>query len=1068
MKRVVLVLALLGATLVPAPVTAAGPATAEPATAGAGAEYVGAVTLITGDHVSVRRVGSKLLPIVTPAPGREGMHFSTSNSGDRLLVIPSDALGPLNAGRLDVRLFDVGALLEEGYAAGQDLPLLVQGDTTALTGGSAAGATGISALKQPFDEAADAWPSLKAHRVWLDGMRQPSLDKSVLQVGAPTAWAAGYTGRGVTVAVLDTGIDATHPDFRGRIAAVRNFTDEPSLRDTHGHGTHVASTLAGAGGRYRGVAPDARLLIGKVCGSRGCPESAIIAAIDWAVRSGARIVNLSLGGPDFADVDPLELAIEQYTARHGTLFVVAAGNDGGYGQESVDSPASADAALAVGAVERSDEIAAFSGRGPRIGDGAMKPEIVAPGVEITAARSRYSSLGERGSKYTMLSGTSMATPHVAGAAAVLAQQHPSWTGPMLKAALMGSAKPLEGIGNYEQGAGRLDLARGVAQSVHTTPAAVSAGRATWPHEDDPTVTRTVTYHNPGTAAQSLSLVVEGHEGVFALSSDRVVVPAGGRASVQVTVNTAVPAPEGLLSGRIVATGQGDVRVTTPVAVDREPESYDLTLRHLDRNGVLTPYHFSFIWGVDNSRYRPLVGSGGVATLRVRKGQYHVDAVIDTLRSDGNYDSAKLVRPTVDVSADTTLTFDARQARPISITFGDRPALVPRLVAVGYGRSNESRALFSGVLGDDFARIHTAQLGDPAPDMAGDVGGLWATPDGTVTYNLGWFQLGEFTSGFSRHVVDSALARVRSTYRAQEDRKQATKVWVIRATDLDISTGFGIGFRLPTTRTEFHNVEDGAEWLSDFEQWSFVKKARRTETVLSGDVLNHTAGQTYDEDWNSAVFGAGLAGPDLAAFRSGDSIAVGIPMYSDSALDHRGLSVIESGTTTLYRDGAVVGQSPGAGNGQFDVPETHSTYRLTTEATRRSVSELSTRIAYTWTFASERPPEEPKGKGKGGEPLPLMVVRFAPPGLDDANEQRADAATVPFTVQRQSGVPSSEITRLTVDASTDDGRTWRPVQVSGDTVRVDHPRGAAYISLRAHVTDAAGNTVDQTIIRAYRI
>lgn len=1031
--------------------------------------YLGAVTLVTGDHVAVRRVGSKLLPQVTPGPGRERMHFATSGSGDRLLVVPGDAYASLNSGRLDPRLFDVGTLLKDGYADGPEIPLLVQGNIRSMTaaGGTAsAEVMGITALRQPKDRTAELWPTLQGSRVWLDGMRRPSLDKSVVQVGAPTAWRAGYTGKGVTVAVLDTGIDSTHRDFRGRIAAARDFTGGSGTRDTYGHGTHVASIIAGAGSRYRGVAPDARLLVGKVCGGNGCPESAILAGMDWAIRSGAKIVNLSLGGPDFAGDDPLELAIQQ---RPGTLFVVAAGNDGGYGQETVSSPASADAALAVGAVERSDEIAAFSGRGPRIRDAALKPEIVAPGVEITAARSRYSSLGDRKSKYVMLSGTSMATPHVAGAAAVLAQQHPDWTGPQLKAALMASAQPLDPISNYEQGAGRLDVARAVAQSVYTVPSAVSAGRATWPHEDDPAITRTVTYHNPTTAAQTLALAVESHGGMFTLSDDQITVPAGGQASVQITVNTAVPASEGTFSTRIVATGPGGLRVTTPIAVDREPESYDLTLRHVDRKGSLTPYHFSFIWGVDNTRYRPIPGDGGVATLRVRKGRYHLDAVIDTSRSDGNWDSAKLVRPTVDVGADTTVTFDARHAQPISVTF-DRPGVIPRLVAVGYGRYGDNRAIFTGVLGDDFARIFTAHIGDPLPaeEMAGDVGGLWATPDARVTYNLGWFQPGTLTTGFTRQIRDADLARVHSTYRAQADRKQATKVWVVRDPELDISTGFGLSFGLPLTRTEFHNTENGTEWLADFEQWSLVKKVRRTESLLSGGVLNHEAGQSYTEDWNSAVFGPGLAGPDLAAFRGGDTISIGIPLFSDATVDRRGLSLVDSGTTTLHRDATLIGQSPGAGIGQFDVPESLGNYRLATQATRKGVSELSTRISCVWTFTSVRPPDDPKGKGKGGEPLPLMVVRFAPPDLDDENEQHADSALVPFTVQRQPGVPASELTQLTVESSTDDGQTWRAVQVTGNVAQIDHPRRARYISLRARATDSSGNTVDQTVIRAYRI
>ncbi|MFE2094582.1 S8 family serine peptidase [Streptomyces sp. NPDC059460] len=95
-----------------------------------------------------------------------------------------------------------------------------------------------------------------------------TLDQSVPQIGAPEAWAAGYDGTGTKVAVLDTGIDPDHPDVAGRVKKTQNFTDDPDAVDHHGHGTHVASTIAGSGaasgGKYKGVAPGADLYIGKV------------------------------------------------------------------------------------------------------------------------------------------------------------------------------------------------------------------------------------------------------------------------------------------------------------------------------------------------------------------------------------------------------------------------------------------------------------------------------------------------------------------------------------------------------------------------------------------------------------------------------------------------------------------------------------------------------------------------------------------------------------------------------------------------------------------------------------
>jgi subtilisin family serine protease len=126
--------------------------------------------------------------------------------------------------------------------------------------------------------------------------------------------------------------------------------------------------------------------------------------------------------------------------------------------------------LTVGAVDDNDDVAEFSRRG-LTGDGRLKPDITAPGVDITAARGKDAGVvpGDPGDTYTKLSGTSMAAPHVAGAAAILAQEHPDWSGPQLKAALTASAKPNPALGAHTQGSGRVDVARAIGQYVRACP-----------------------------------------------------------------------------------------------------------------------------------------------------------------------------------------------------------------------------------------------------------------------------------------------------------------------------------------------------------------------------------------------------------------------------------------------------------------------------------------------------------------------------------------------------------------------------------------------------------------------
>ena len=267
---------------------------------------------------------------------------------------------------------------------------------------------------------------------------QATLDSSVPWTGAPEAWAAGFTGTGVTVAVLDTGYDDTHADLAGRVLAESTsfVPGEEVAYDPHGHGTHVASTIAGTGaasdGAHRGVADGANLLVGKVLGNDGYgQDSWIIEAMEWAGQR-APIVSMSLGSTEASDgEDLLAESLNAVAEQTGTLFVVAAGNAGA--PETIGTPGSAASALTVGSVDDpSGALSYFSSQGPLARSGALKPDLAGPGSDITAARSADSA-GD--GAYIGMSGTSMATPHVAGAAAILKQQHPEYTAAQLRAAL---------------------------------------------------------------------------------------------------------------------------------------------------------------------------------------------------------------------------------------------------------------------------------------------------------------------------------------------------------------------------------------------------------------------------------------------------------------------------------------------------------------------------------------------------------------------------------------------------------------------------------------------------------
>ncbi|SDW67138.1 Subtilase family protein [Amycolatopsis xylanica] len=1061
-------------------VAAAAPVVTAPTASAAGREGpVGeTVTLISGDRVSLR--GDDQAPRIERGPGREKMTFVLERSQGHTYVVPGDATALVGSGKLDRRLFDVTGLLAQGYGdtARDTLPLIVRGADGGRAAARSAGATvttelpglGAQALRQAKNRLTELWSRIKGggvaafsagvEQVWLDGKVSASLKESVPQIGAPKAWQAGFTGKDVKVAVLDTGVDGTHPELRGRVAAERNFSDSADAVDRVGHGTHVAATIGGAGSVYKGVAPDSVLLSGKVLGDDGSgPESSIIAGMEWAAEQGARLVNMSLGHPDSPGLDPLEVAIGELSAKHGTLFVVAAGNAGPTAG-TLGSPGTADAALSVGAVDKADRIADFSSRGPRA-DGAIKPDITAPGVGIVAARAAGTSGGTPvDGQHTALNGTSMASPHVAGAAALLAQQHPEWTGQQLKAALMASARPNPALDAYAQGAGRVDVGAAIGQTAYTVPSSVSAGKPEWPHGDDKPVVTPVTYHNPGKTSLTLDLAVDGRfqddtpapAGMFTVDKQRIEVPSGGTATVNVTVSTAMTSPDGMYSGRVTATGKG-VSVVTPVAVTKEAESYNLTVKYLDRDGK-PPAGYTGQAGQVNLPF----SENGVATVRVPKGRLSLNSVIETGAT-----ATLVAQPALEVNGDTTVVVDARQAKPVRVDLDRREAVARSALVVLI--QPRARVLF-GTTASSLSQTFTLQMGPSVSqdEMVAQLTGAWAVPDAgggfdgsPVIYALSWFEAGRLPDGFTRRLRDSDLAEVRPDYRSGPSGFSGTKAW--SPSHRGINFGFGTDFPFTpsqATRLEYHNVESNMDWRPSVVYFS---GGRETFSSQRGAVVSHKAGHRYEETWNAAVAGPALP-PDAKLERTGDTVDVNLPLFSD-APDRFGTRDVTSGETTLYLDGKKVGSTDELGRGKLTLQSGKGHYQLEAKAAQPAAG-LSTSVSVKWTFDSAHVPgDKPKA-------LPLQAIRFAPQGLDRDNRAAPGRpTTVPITVQRYGG--AGELAGLTVEVSYDDGVTWTAVAVDGrQRVSIAHPGKPGFVSLRAKAFDTKGNGVEQTILRAFAL
>jgi subtilisin family serine protease len=727
------------------------PALASPAKAGSTPvatknAQVAAVTLITGDRVTVR--DGRVLSVAMGARRKAQRYWQHSKDGHDY-VVPMDAAKALASGRLDQRLFDVTGLVEQGYddRHRRDLPVIIEASPTARAAAPRAAKVnkdlrrvGMLSLTVPKNTASDFWAGSAGGRIWLDGTVRASLDQSVPQTGAPQAWQAGYRADGVKVAVLDTGVDATHPDLAGRIAATENFSDAADAVDHNGHGTHVASTISGSGaasgGRYQGMAPGAKLLVGKVLGDGGSgSESAIIAGMQWATQQGARVVNMSLGGRPTDGFDPLSQAVDELTESTGALFVVAAGNTGA--DNAVGSPATADRALAVASVTKSGQLSVFSSRGPRRDNYGLKPEIAGPGSDIVAARAA-GTLAEQSvnTRYAKLSGTSMASPHVAGAAAIVAGQHPDWRADRIKAALVGSAAPIEGANVFGQGAGVVNVARAVNQRVMAEPATLGLGQLS---SDDPARADAV-YRNDGDAAVELTVALRmayrngtaAPAGLFGLDRQRLVVPAKGSAKLALRV-TPKPGQAGQFVGTITATAH-DVSLITPAAVALYGAEPSLTVNLRDRDGNPALANVAVQNEATGESFQSIV-AGGVFARQVPTGRYRV--IGQTL--DGAFEMTSLTTfalPAVQVSKDTEVSVDAAPGKPVTVSVDD-PTARPEPSSGGTGVvstvDGQNGRLGVGVLFGGGPSLPMYAVGSPT--MAGLAFGhvsVWQRPWTTVT------------------------------------------------------------------------------------------------------------------------------------------------------------------------------------------------------------------------------------------------------------------------------------------------------------------------------------------------
>ncbi|MBM7863141.1 S8 family serine peptidase [Lentzea nigeriaca] len=1093
------------------------------------------ITLISGDKVVVNERGELL-----GVQGRPGMRFAQYVRDGDQYVVPADAVDAVGQDRVDKRFFNVTALHTFGYTDDKidRIPVLDNGFRAAAA--------------IPKKEASQRWARRAAARsagkLWLNGKAKISLDQSVPMVGAPAAWQSGFDGTGVTVAVLDTGYDQNHPELAGAVAVSKDFTPA-GIQDNIGHGTHVAATIAGRSDKYSGVAKGAKLAVGRVCEADWCDESAILAGMDWAAREvRAKVVNMSLGSRMASDgTDPMSVKANELTAETGALFVAAAGNSGD--RVKVGGPAAADAALAVANLTKSGVVNEWSSRGPRERDFAVKPDIAAPGTDIVAAR----AAGTLWDYYVddlhaRLTGTSMAAPHVAGAAAILAQRNPSWTAAELKAHLMATVKPVADTPS-SVGSGLVDVGRAVAQQVRADVGSLSFGLLEWPHTK--TFTKTITYSNPG--SEPVSLALQHNLGADFTVPASVTVPAGGTAAVDVVLDPRKG--NGTFFGHIKASG-GGVSLTTAVGAYVQEERATLTVSMIGRDGKPVPDEFVVLVDMATQEGTVLDITDGAGSARVAVGDYAVIGRID--EKTANYAwftpvSATEVAGRVSLTANTTVTLDARQGKAFGVGLPDdrsevwyrnsdlrvplKPGKINGVASVIDGRvpmyglsvgaalpeltydSNlkGGQPLIS-VAGGLPVRYWEASTRLPAGDhplevaergsdvrgklalvrtagedpyevaramqAAGAVAVLWAGPvpfgfdersaipviavaehlvtttparltlrasDGSpVSYTLYQQDKGAFPVG-TRPIRRWELAEVKARYYTS-----GSGGWVGQRNypvvngEAKLNSGaLDEALTAPVQRTEYYSAGNGLGW--------FHEGFDGATSYADLKAVTYAPGRKYERSNHRAVASPRFGRPSEVTWSLGGGVDRTGGVINVRISPFGGSTWVENwrnsgyGSVELRHNDEVVGNAPYR-EGSLPATARDGRYKLTLSAAR-DTPELSKNVYATWGFS-----------GAADGKLPLLEVDYALP-VDLRNSWKAGVPMpVKFAASRQSGAGKATIRELRAYASFDDGANWVPVK------SIVPPGGApgGYVSLRVVAEDTDGNTVDQTVVRAYRL
>ncbi|MGW4382921.1 serine protease [Kitasatospora sp. NPDC004531] len=510
--------------------------------------------------------------------------------------------------------------------------------------------------------------------------------------------------------------------------------------------------------------------------------------------------------------------------------------------------------------------------------------------------------------------------------------------------------------------------------------------------------------------------------------------------------------------RALAVAVALVGASTPAfgsaAHAAEPQTYTLTIKHLDRAGQPAAKYRTHLAGVfqdGGEEFLEQQDASGVTTVRLPKGRYLLDSTLSSTQgADGTIGTDWIVQPRLDLDRDTTVTVDARTTVPVDIRPPDGSAAFlygSTFVEVTHDGVTRSGNVFHGS-----PNLRVAHLGPEAETgtLKQWIDANWKTD--TVTYALGQTRTGtRALTGLTRHYTPQDLATLNIRSAVGPGGTGSTHFSLLPSD----GTTLGVSRTLPAPGAATFLVapERGA--------WDILFTVPRADgtppNTYTADRIPVRAGATITQTFDGPVFGPALTDRP-AVSRDGDRITANVPLLADGDGHAPWSPSFDTAYTSLYRDGVLVGAASDApGRGEFTVPPGKASYRLATTVTRKAAAGATTRVNALWTFAS--------ATTAGPTALPISVVRFSPELGATGTAAGGSALRIPVTVQ---GAAADGRTRsLTVSASTDGGASWTRLPLEAGAVTVQNPPAGNGVSLRAELTDADGNTLDQTVTDAYR-